>query len=83
MSQGVGLASCLPKTAWPPTLKIVADKVVDNWEPKNAFKIVEASLIANNNKIDAILAPNDATAGSRMVAMSFCEPRSWTRVLSS
>ena len=21
MSQGVGLASCLPKTAWPPTLK--------------------------------------------------------------
>ena len=25
MSQGVGLASCLPKTAWPPTLLLTAD----------------------------------------------------------
>ena len=25
MSQGVGLASCLPKTAWPPTYKGVAE----------------------------------------------------------
>ena len=24
MSQGVGLASCLPKTAWPPTFEIVS-----------------------------------------------------------
>ena len=24
MSQGVGLASCLPKTAWPPTFGILA-----------------------------------------------------------
>ena len=50
-------------------IKIVADKVVDNWDPKNAFKIVEASLIANNNKIDAILAPNDATAGAAIQAL--------------
>ena len=26
---------------------------------------------------------NSINAGSRIVAMSFCEPRSWTRVLSS
>ena len=34
---------------------------------KNAFKIVEHSLI--ENKIDAILAPNDATAGASIEAL--------------
>ena len=36
---------------------------------KNAFKIVEDSLVANNNKINAILAPNDATAGAAIQAL--------------
>ena len=26
VSQGVGLASCLPKTAWPPTSKMIGPK---------------------------------------------------------
>ena len=30
-----------------------------------------------------LLAPYNLTTASRIVAMSFCEPRSWTRVLSS
>ena len=30
-----------------------------------------------------VLEEPPVTAGSRIVAMSFCEPRSWTRVLSS
>lgn len=51
-------------------IKIVADKAVDNWEPKNAFKIVKDALIANKNKIDAILAPNDATAGAAIQALA-------------
>jgi D-xylose transport system substrate-binding protein len=50
-------------------IKIVTDKAVDNWDPANAFKIVENSLIANNNNIDAILAPNDATAGAAIEAL--------------
>lgn len=50
-------------------IKIVTDKAVDNWEPKNAFSIVKHSLIENNNKIDAILAPNDATAGAAIEAL--------------
>ena len=50
-------------------IKIVTDKSVDNWEPKNALKIVEDSLIANKNKINAILAPNDATAAAAIQAL--------------
>lgn len=51
-------------------IKIVTEQAVDNWEPKNALKIVEDSLTANNNKIDAILAPNDGTAGGAIQALS-------------
>ncbi|MBB6622905.1 sugar ABC transporter substrate-binding protein [Clostridium gasigenes] len=51
-------------------IKIVTDQAVDNWDPKNAFIIVRDSLIANNNKIDAILAPNDAIAGAAIEALS-------------
>jgi D-xylose transport system substrate-binding protein len=50
-------------------IKIVTDKAIENWDPKNAFKIVEDSLISHNNKIDAILAPNDATAGAAIEAL--------------
>ncbi|MEQ8199634.1 MAG: substrate-binding domain-containing protein, partial [Clostridiaceae bacterium] len=50
-------------------IKIVTDKAVENWDPKNAYKIVQDSLIANNNKIDAILAPNDAVAGAAIDAL--------------
>ena len=50
-------------------IKIVADEVVDNWDPKIAFKIVEDALIANKNEIDAILAPNDAIAGEAIKAL--------------
>ena len=50
-------------------IKIVTDKEVNNWDPRNAFKIVEDSLVANNNRIDAILAPNDSTAGAAIEAL--------------
>jgi D-xylose transport system substrate-binding protein len=51
-------------------IKIVTDQAVDNWEPKNAEKIVEDSLTANNNDVQAILAPNDGTAGGAIVALT-------------
>ena len=50
-------------------INIVTDEVVKNWDPMIAFKIVEDSLIANENKIDAILAPNDAIAGAAIQAL--------------
>ena len=50
-------------------IKIVADEPVKNWDPNNAFKIVENSLTVNKNKIDAIVAPNDATAGAAIEAL--------------
>jgi D-xylose transport system substrate-binding protein len=50
-------------------IKVVADKVIKNWDPKIAFKIVKDALIANKNKINAILAPNDATAGAAIEAL--------------
>jgi D-xylose transport system substrate-binding protein len=50
-------------------IKIVAENAIKNWDPKIAFKAVENALIANNNKVDAILAPNDAIAGAAIEAL--------------
>jgi D-xylose transport system substrate-binding protein len=50
-------------------IKVVADQAVDNWLPANALNIVENALTASNNKVDAILAPNDGTAGGAIVAL--------------
>lgn len=50
-------------------IKIVAENAIKNWEPKIAFKAVEDALILNNNKIDAILAPNDSIAGAAIEAL--------------
>lgn len=51
-------------------IKIVTEESVDNWDPKIAYRIVKNSLATNNNKIDAILAPNDAIAGAAIQALS-------------
>ena len=50
-------------------INIVADKAIKDWDPKIAFKVVKDALIASNNKIDAILAPNDAIAGAAIAAL--------------
>ncbi|SHJ96592.1 D-xylose transport system substrate-binding protein [Clostridium cavendishii DSM 21758] len=50
-------------------INIVVDKPVKNWDAGIAFKIVEDALISNNNKIDAILAPNDIIAGAAIDAL--------------
>lgn len=50
-------------------IKIIAEEAVINWEPENAYKIVKNALMANKNKVNAILAPNDATAGASIKAL--------------
>ncbi|WEP49520.1 D-xylose ABC transporter substrate-binding protein [Cronobacter dublinensis subsp. beijingensis] len=51
-------------------IKVVGDQWVDDWLPENALKIMENALTANNNKIDAVVASNDATAGGAIQALS-------------
>ena len=50
-------------------IKFVGDQWVDAWLPENALKIMENALTANNNKIDAVVASNDATAGGAVQAL--------------
>lgn len=51
-------------------ITVITEQAVDDWKPENALKIVEDSLTKANNKVDAILAPNDGTAGAAIEAMS-------------
>lgn len=50
-------------------VNIVANKSIKNWDPNIAFKVVEDALIASNNKVNAILAPNDGTAGAAILVL--------------
>ncbi|HNY10244.1 MAG TPA: sugar ABC transporter substrate-binding protein [Candidatus Wallbacteria bacterium] len=51
-------------------IKIVMEQAVKDWQPIEAMKIVENALMANDNKIDAVLAPNDGTAGGVIQALA-------------
>lgn len=51
-------------------IKIVMDQAVLDWQPANAMKLAENALTANANKIDAVLAPNDGTAGGVIQALA-------------
>jgi D-xylose transport system substrate-binding protein len=51
-------------------IKVVADQAVANWLPSNALNIVENALTAAKNKVTAILAPNDGTAGGAIQALT-------------
>lgn len=51
-------------------ITVVGDQWVDGWLPENALKIMENALTANKNKIDAVVASNDATAGGAIQALS-------------
>lgn len=44
-------------------IKVVGQQWVPEWSASTALRIVEDALTANNNKIDAIVASNDGTAG--------------------
>jgi D-xylose transport system substrate-binding protein len=51
-------------------IKIVGQQWVKEWSASEALAIVENALTANNNKIDAIVASNDGTAGGAIQALA-------------
>jgi D-xylose transport system substrate-binding protein len=51
-------------------IKIVMDQWVTDWQPTVAMNLVQNALTAHNNKIDAVLAPNDNTAGGVIQALA-------------
>ena len=51
-------------------IKIVMDQAVKDWQPSEAMKLMENALTANKNNIQAVLAPNDGTAGGCIEAMA-------------
>lgn len=51
-------------------INIVMDQAVKDWQPSEAMKLMENALTANNNDIQAVLAPNDGTAGGCIQALA-------------
>ena len=51
-------------------IKVVGKQWVKDWSPSEALAIVENALTANGNKIDGIVASNDATAGGAIQALA-------------
>lgn len=50
-------------------INVVSEQSVDDWLPSNALRIIEDALTRSRNNVDAILAPNDGTAGGAVVAL--------------
>lgn len=50
-------------------IKNVGEAYTDGWLPANAQKNMEQFLTANNNKVDAVVASNDGTAGGAIAAL--------------
>ena len=48
----------------------VGEAYTDGWKPENAQRNMEQILTANDNKIDAVVASNDGTAGGVVAALS-------------
>ena len=51
-------------------IEVVGDQWAKNWDANEALKIMENALTANKNKIDAVVASNDNTAGGAIQALS-------------
>lgn len=51
-------------------IHIVMDQPIHDWQPSDAQRLVENALTANKNNIQAILAPNDNTAGGVIQALT-------------
>jgi len=50
-------------------IKIVTDQWITDWQPTVAMNLMQNALTATNNKIDAVVAPNDNTAGGIIQAL--------------
>lgn len=51
-------------------IKVVGEQYTDGWLPANAQRNMEQILIANDNKVDAVVASNDGTAGGAIAALT-------------
>src|SRR5579863_9570981 len=51
-------------------IKNVGEAYTDGWLPANAQKNMEQILTKNNNKVDAVVAANDGTAGGAIAALA-------------
>ncbi len=51
-------------------VKIIGSQWVPEWSPTSALSIMENALTANQNKIDAVVASNDGTAGGAIQALA-------------
>jgi D-xylose transport system substrate-binding protein len=51
-------------------IKIVGEEYTEGWKPDVAQKNMEQILTRNNNKVDAVVASNDGTAGGVVAALS-------------
>jgi D-xylose transport system substrate-binding protein len=51
-------------------IKNVGEAYTDQWLPANAQRNMEQFLTKNNNKVDAVVASNDGTAGGAVAALS-------------
>ncbi|WP_186438307.1 D-xylose ABC transporter substrate-binding protein [Cohnella terricola] len=51
-------------------IEVVYDQFTKDWNPANALANMENALTANNNKIDAVVAANDGTAGGAIQALA-------------
>ncbi|WP_298970850.1 D-xylose ABC transporter substrate-binding protein [uncultured Roseobacter sp.] len=51
-------------------ITIVAEAYTDGWLPANAQRNMEQILTANDNKVDAVVASNDGTAGGVVAALT-------------
>lgn len=51
-------------------IKVVGKQWVKDWNPAEAMSIVENALTANGNKLNAVVASNDATAGGAIQALA-------------
>lgn len=51
-------------------IKNVGEAYTDQWLPSNAQKNMEQILTRNNNKVDAVVASNDGTAGGAIAALA-------------
>jgi len=52
------------------TIKIVGEEYTEGWKPEVAQKNMEQILTRNGNKVDAVVASNDGTAGGVVAALS-------------
>jgi D-xylose transport system substrate-binding protein len=51
-------------------IQIVMEQSIKEWQPVEAMRLVEQALTKNANRVDAVLAPNDNTAGGVIQALA-------------